>query len=129
VLQPWEGPWPLPPPPPLAPPLTSSSTCPSLYILQQQGQLQEGEQGWTTSSTTSIPFAGTNDFESRTTQNQEGENDGYMNVCYMVKVQSIIYSQAQGEFKSSLFTNQVRNAGVVLKNGRTDHIQTPFSTF
>jgi hypothetical protein len=55
--------------------IMSSFTCPSLYVLQQQGQLQEGEQGWTTSSTTSRPFAGTNDFESRTTQNQEGEND------------------------------------------------------
>jgi hypothetical protein len=30
--------------------ITSSSTCPSLYILQQQDQLQEGEQVWTTSS-------------------------------------------------------------------------------
>jgi hypothetical protein len=49
--------------------ITSSSTYSSLYVLQQQGQLQEGEQGWTTSSNTSTPFAGTNDFESRTTQN------------------------------------------------------------
>jgi hypothetical protein len=69
--------------------ITSSSTCPSLYILQQQGQLQEGEQGWMTSSTTSTPFVGTNDFESRTTQNQEGENDEYMDINYMVKAQSI----------------------------------------
>jgi hypothetical protein len=38
-------------------------TCPSLYVLQQQGQHQEGEQGWTTSNTTSTPYAGTNDFE------------------------------------------------------------------
>jgi hypothetical protein len=52
--------------------ITSSSTCPSFYLLQQQGQLQEGEQGWMTPSTTSTPFADTNDFESRTTQNQEG---------------------------------------------------------
>jgi hypothetical protein len=29
--------------------ITFSSTCPSLYVLQQQGQYQEGEQGWTTS--------------------------------------------------------------------------------
>jgi hypothetical protein len=32
----------------------------------------------------------------------------------MVKAQSIIESQVQGEFKSSLFANQVRTAGVVL---------------
>jgi hypothetical protein len=48
--------------------ITSSSTCPSLYVLQQQGQLQEGEQVWTTSNTTSTPFACTNDFEPRMTQ-------------------------------------------------------------
>jgi hypothetical protein len=65
--------------------ITFSSTCRSLYVLQQQGQLQEGEQGWTISSTTLTHFAGTNDFESRTTQNQEGENDEYMNVNYIVK--------------------------------------------
>jgi hypothetical protein len=47
--------------------ITSNSTCRSLYVLQQRGQLQEGEQDWMTSSTTSTPFAGTNDFESRTT--------------------------------------------------------------
>jgi hypothetical protein len=47
--------------------IKSSSTCPSLYVLQQMGQLQEWEQGWMTSSTTSTPYAGTNDFESRTT--------------------------------------------------------------
>jgi hypothetical protein len=49
--------------------ITSSSTCSSLYILQQQDQLQEGEQVWTTSSTTSTPYAGTNDFQSSMTQN------------------------------------------------------------
>jgi hypothetical protein len=27
--------------------IMSSSTCPSLYVLQQQGKIQEGEQGWT----------------------------------------------------------------------------------
>jgi hypothetical protein len=75
--------------------IMSSSTCPSLYVLQQHGQLQEGGQGWMTSSTTSTPFVGTNNFESRTTQNQEGENDEYMDINYMVKAQSIIESQAQ----------------------------------
>jgi hypothetical protein len=62
----------------------SSSTCPSLYVLQQQYQLQEGEQGWTMSRPTTIPYAGTNNFESRMTQNQEGEIDEYMDVNYMV---------------------------------------------
>jgi hypothetical protein len=32
-----------------------------------------------------IPYVGTNNFESRTTQNQEGENDEYMDINYMVK--------------------------------------------
>jgi hypothetical protein len=64
-----------------------------------------------TSSTTSTPF---DDFELRMTQNQERQNDEYMNVNYMVKVQSIIESYAQGELKSSLFVNPVRTAGVGL---------------
>jgi hypothetical protein len=67
--------------------IMSSYTCPSLYVLQQQGQLKEGEQGWMTSSTTSTLFVGTNDFESRKSQNQ-GENDEYMDVNYVVKAQS-----------------------------------------
>jgi hypothetical protein len=37
-----------------------------------------------------------------------------MDINFMVKAQSIIESQAQGELKSSLFTNPVRNAGVGL---------------
>jgi hypothetical protein len=37
-----------------------------------------------------------------------------MDVNYMVKAQSIIESQAQGELKSNLFTNQVRTVGVFL---------------
>jgi hypothetical protein len=37
----------------------SSSTCPSLYVLQQKGQIQEGEQGWTMSRPTTRPYAGT----------------------------------------------------------------------
>jgi hypothetical protein len=40
--------------------------------------------------------------------------DEYMDVSYMVKSQSIIESQAQGELKSSLFVNPVRTAGVGL---------------
>jgi hypothetical protein len=92
--------------------ITPSFTCSSLYVLQQHGQLQEGEQGWMTSSTTSTPFASTNDFESRTTQSQEGKNDKYMYINYMVKAQSIIESQDQVELKSSLFADPVQTAGV-----------------
>jgi hypothetical protein len=47
-------------------------------------------------------------------QNQEGENDEYMDVNYMVKTQSIIDCQAQEKFKSSLFANPVWTAGVGL---------------
>jgi hypothetical protein len=79
----------------------SSSTYPSLYVLQQKGQLQEGEQSWTMSRPIRTPCAGTNYFESRTTQNQKGQNDKYMDVNYMVKSQSMIESQVQGESKSS----------------------------
>jgi hypothetical protein len=61
--------------------ITSSSTCPSLYVLQQQGQIQEGELGWTMLRPTTS-YVGTNNFESRTTQNQEGENDEYIDVNY-----------------------------------------------
>jgi hypothetical protein len=32
--------------------IMSSSICHSLYVLQQQGQIQEGEQGWTMSRPT-----------------------------------------------------------------------------
>jgi hypothetical protein len=39
------------------------------------------------------------------TQNQEGESNEYIDVNYMVKAQSIIESQSQGELKSSLFVN------------------------
>jgi hypothetical protein len=92
----------------------SSSTCPSLYVLQQQGQLQEGEQGWMMSRPTTTPDVGTNYFGSRMTENQEGENDEYMDVNYMFKAQSFIESQTQGESKSSLFVNLVRTAGVGL---------------
>jgi hypothetical protein len=60
---------------------------------------------------TTTPYAGTNNFESRTTQNQEGDNDEYMGVNYMAKAQSIIDFQTQGELKSSLFKNPIRTVG------------------
>jgi hypothetical protein len=61
---------------------------------------------------TTTPYAGTNNFESRTTQNQEGENHENMNINYMVKAPSIMEPQAQGESKSSLFADLVRIVGV-----------------
>jgi hypothetical protein len=48
------------------------------------------------------------------TQNQEGENGEYMDVNYMVKAQSMIEPQAQGESKLCLFANLVRTTGVGL---------------
>jgi hypothetical protein len=63
---------------------------------------------------TTTPYAGTNNFESKTTQNQKGENDEYFGINYMVKVQSMIEFQTQGELKSSLFVNPVWTTGVVL---------------
>jgi hypothetical protein len=73
--------------------IISSFTYPSLYVLQQQGQLQEGQQGWTMSRPITTPDACTN---------QEGENDDYMDINYMVMAESIIEFQAQGELKSSV---------------------------
>jgi hypothetical protein len=49
-----------------------------------------------------------------------------MDVNYMVKAQSIIESQAQGELKSSLFANSVRTARVGLT--KTD-AQATYSIF
>jgi hypothetical protein len=46
----------------------------------------KGSKVGMTSNTTTTPYADTNDFESRTTQNQERENDEYMYVNNMVKV-------------------------------------------
>jgi hypothetical protein len=65
--------------------IMSSSTCPSLHVLQQHSRIQEAEQGWTMSRPTTTPYSGTNNFESRTTQNQEEENDEFMDVNYIVK--------------------------------------------
>jgi hypothetical protein len=41
------------------------------------------------------------------TQNQEGENDEYMDVNYMVKAQSIIDSQAQEKMTSIIWQKSV----------------------
>jgi hypothetical protein len=64
-----------------------------------------------TTTTTSIS---TNNFELRTTQNQEGEHDENMHTNYMIEAQSMIESQAKVESKSNLFTSTVRLAGVGL---------------
>jgi hypothetical protein len=50
------------------------------------GPTSKGEQGWMMSRPTTITYAGTINFESRMTQNQEGENDEYMDINYLVKV-------------------------------------------
>jgi hypothetical protein len=43
---------------------------------------------------------------------EQGHSDEYMDSKYMVKAQSIMESQAQGELKSTLFTNLDRIIGV-----------------
>jgi hypothetical protein len=43
-----------------------------------------------------------------------GRNDEYMDINYVIKTQSIIEFQAQGELKSSSSVNPVRTAGVVI---------------
>ena len=67
-----------------------------------------------TPSTTSTPFVGINDFELRTTQNQEMENNEDIDTHYMIKARSMIESQAKVELKSNLFTSLVRVVGVDL---------------
>jgi hypothetical protein len=62
--------------------ITSSSTCPSLFVLQQQGQLQEGEQGWTMSKPTIISYAGTHNFELRKTQTKERMMSTWMSTIW-----------------------------------------------
>jgi hypothetical protein len=57
-------------------------------------------------------FANTNNFELRTTQNQEGKNDEDMYTNYITKVQSTIESQAKVELKSNLFVSLIWAAGV-----------------
>jgi hypothetical protein len=108
--------------------ITSSSTYPYLYVLQLQGQLQDGERGWVTSSSTSTPFAGTNDFESRTTQNQEGENDEYMDINYMVKAQSIRVPSSRGVEVQFIHESGSDFRSGSHENGRPGYIRTPFST-
>jgi hypothetical protein len=54
---------------------------------------------------TTIPYAGTKNFESRMIQNQEEENDKYMYINYMVKDKSIM-SHPVLESKSNV--NHVR---------------------
>jgi hypothetical protein len=109
--------------------ITSSSTCLSWYVLQQHSQLQEGEQGWMTSSTTSIPFASTSDFESRMTQNQEGEHDEYMDANYIVKAQSIIVPSSRRVEVQFIheFGWDCRSGSH--ENGCLGYIRTLFSTF
>jgi hypothetical protein len=83
-----------------------------MYVLQQQGQFQEGGQGRTMSRTTTTTSIRTNNFEFRTTQNQEGENDEDMHTNYMIEAQSMIKSQAKVELKSNLSTSPIHPVGV-----------------
>jgi hypothetical protein len=53
----------------------SSFSCSTSFILTKQDQFQEGEPCTTTTTTVSIHH-----LESRTTQNQEGENDEIMHM-------------------------------------------------
>jgi hypothetical protein len=93
--------------------ITSSCICSSLYVLEQQGQFQEGAR-LTMSKITITTFVSTNKIESRMTQNQERENDEDIDDNYIIKAQSMIDSQAQGVLKSNLFVSLVRTAGVSL---------------
>jgi hypothetical protein len=82
-----------------------------------------------TSSTTSTTFAGTNEFESRTTQNQEGENDEYLDVNYMVKAHSIIIPSSRGVEVQFIRESGLDYRSGSHKNGRPSYIRTLFSTF
>jgi hypothetical protein len=66
------------------------------------------------SRTTTTTSASINNFESRTTQNQEGENDEDMDTNYMIKAESMIESQAKVELKSNFFVGLVQAVGVGL---------------
>ena len=74
--------------------IMSRSTCSSLFILSQQVQFQEGEQCWIMSKSGTTTFARIDVFESRTTQNQEGENDEDMTNMHMTEAQVKIELQA-----------------------------------
>ena len=58
-----------------------SFSCSTSFILTKQDQFQEGEPCTTATTTVNIHH-----FESRTTQNQEGENDENMSNMHMTKV-------------------------------------------
>ena len=51
------------------------------------------------------------EFESGTTQSQEGENDKNMPSMHMTKAQEKMKFEAQYELESNLFTSPVRTAG------------------
>jgi hypothetical protein len=53
----------------------------------------------------------TNNFELRTTQNQEMENNEDIDTHYMIKARSMIESQAKVELKSNLFVSLVWATG------------------
>jgi len=91
--------------------ITSSSSCFSMFALKQQDQLQEGERGWMISRTSTTTSTHNTEFESRTTQSQEGENDEDMFSMHMTKAQEKTEFQAQSMLEYNLFTSSVGTAG------------------
>ena len=89
----------------------SSTSCSSLFVLKQQDKFQEGEQGWMMSRTSTTTSTRDTEFESGTTQSQEGENDENMASMHMTKAQENMEFEAQSKIESNLFTSSVRTAG------------------
>ena len=95
-------------------PIMSSSSCSSLFVLSQQDQFLEGEHGWMVSRTATTSTS-VNEFESGTTQNEEGEDDVTRSNMHMTKAQLKMEVQAQSKWKSNSFTSPFRTPGA----GRT----------
>jgi len=66
-------------------PIMSSSSMSSSFVLSQQVQFQKGEQRWIMSRTGTTTSTSIDDFESRMTQDQEGENDEDMTNTHTTK--------------------------------------------
>ena len=91
--------------------IMSSTSCSSLFVLKQQNKFQEGEQGWMMSRTSTTTSTRDTEFESGTTQSQEGENDENIASMHMTKAQEKMEFEAQSKIESNLFTSSVRTAG------------------
>jgi hypothetical protein len=100
--------------------ITSSSTCPSLYVLQQQGQLHERERGWMKSSALHQHLLQAPKTLSRgRLKTRKGR---MMSTCISTIWSSPNQSesQAKGELKSNLFANLVWTARVGLAKTDVD---------